>query len=256
MLLEVGVQRACDEEEGESLLRRVAGRLVDLLEQGALSARDRAEAGDVLGQLGDPRFDPARFHLPRAYRGEPEPLAGFIEIPAGPFVMGSREREDEMGNPERLEIPYRYWIGRYPVTVRQVETFVEAGGYDDETWWTALGWEWRHGRWDSRPEAEALRDWLRSRPAELRGAPVGWDWQRPLANRAVTGVSWFEAMAYCAWLDAQLRASDQELFSIPEGLPGPPAHRGRVGKGRPPCRRPPFPLGGRRLGRGPGQYLR
>ena len=98
--------------------------------------------------------------------------------PLGPFVMGSRQGDDqaspdEMGNPERREFLTDTWIGRYPVTVRQFEAFVEAGGYADETWWTALGWEWRHGRWDSRPEAEALRDWLRSRPAELRGAPMG-----------------------------------------------------------------------------------
>jgi formylglycine-generating enzyme required for sulfatase activity len=46
---------------------------------------------------------------------------------------------------------------------------------------------------------------------------MGWDAQKPFANRPVTGVSWFEAMAYCAWLDARLRGSDQTGFSLPEG---------------------------------------
>ncbi len=75
----------------EALLKRVRRWLVQLTEGGYLAPRERAEAGDVLGQLGDPRFDPACYYLPSRYRGQPEPRHGFVELPAGRFVMGSRK---------------------------------------------------------------------------------------------------------------------------------------------------------------------
>lgn len=60
-----------------------------------MESRERREAGDILGRLGDPRFDAEVFHLPRCYRGSPEPLLGFIEVRSDSFTMGS-EAEDKM----------------------------------------------------------------------------------------------------------------------------------------------------------------
>lgn len=194
---------------GRELLDRVQDRLAVLVEGGHLSARERAEVGDLLGRLGDPRFDPDRYFLPRCYRGEPEPFHGFVEIPAGPFAMGSREGDketdgDEVGNPETLTIPYRYWMARYPVTVAQYSCFVDAGGYEDVAWWTGTGWAWRKGEWNSQVEDDTYKRWLALRPAELRGAPMWWDGQLSVSNHPVTGVSWFEAVAYGNWLSARL----------------------------------------------------
>ncbi len=215
-LLELGLGRARDTERGERLLQRVRDRLADLVEGGHLSPRERADAGDVLGKLGDPRFDASLFFLPARYRHQPEPLAGFVEIPPGPFVMGSKKgdkeaRDNEFGNPERLEIKYPYWLARYPVTVAQYAEFVAQGGYDSDQWWTKTGWDWRRGEWDSTAE-DYLRDWLKQRPKELRGKPFRWDEQAPYPNRPVMNVSWFEAMAYCKWLDAQLRLASSPLL--------------------------------------------
>ncbi len=220
VLLEVGLNRIQDSAHGKSLLERVRRRLTELVETGALSARERAEAGDVLGQLGDPRFDPTRFYLPCTYRGQPEPLAGFIEIPPGPFVMGSQEGdkdawEDKSGNPAMLTTDYRYWLARYPVTVAQFQCFIEAGGYEDSAWWTPTGWSWRQGHWDNQVEEDWLRDRLRSRPVELRQAPMEWNVQRAYPNRPVVNVCWFEAMAYCRWLEAQVKAA--QVLPLPDG---------------------------------------
>jgi hypothetical protein len=74
----------------------VSSGLTDLLEQSALSARERAEARDLLGELGDLRFDPDRYFLPCRYRGQPEPLAGFVEIPPGSFVMGEDDEAQHL----------------------------------------------------------------------------------------------------------------------------------------------------------------
>ena len=95
------------EQDYEALLRRTRRWLERLVEEGRLAAPERAEAGDVLAQLGDPRFDPQRFYLPCRFRSEPEPFLGLVEIPPGPFAMGSRKGEkeaddDEYGNPKIL----------------------------------------------------------------------------------------------------------------------------------------------------------
>jgi hypothetical protein len=169
-LLEIGVSRLEDNEQGQELLKRVRTRLVSLLERGELSARERAEAGDALGQLGDPRFDPKLFYLPCRYKNKPEPLAGFVEIPAGPFVMGSRKDDDEaandeFGNPDKLNIDYPYWIARYPVTVAQYAVFVADG----------------------------------------REEPDDWNDQLRFPNRPVVYVTWHDARTYCDWLNGKLQ---------------------------------------------------
>jgi hypothetical protein len=83
VLEEIGLNRVQDRKMGSDLLERVRLRLADLLRAGALSARERASAGDTLDRLGDPRFRPDAWFLPN------EPLLGFVEIPAGPFRMGT-----------------------------------------------------------------------------------------------------------------------------------------------------------------------
>jgi formylglycine-generating enzyme required for sulfatase activity len=161
----------------------------------------------VLGQLGDPRFG-GPLLLPCRFRGQPEPLPGplagplpgLVEVPAGPFVMGSpkydRESyDDEHGNPPTLTMPHRYWINRYPVTVGQFAAFIEAGGYRERRWWTQIGW-----------------DWLQQDP---RNAPAGWMEQHPYSSRPVVMVTWYEAMAYAAWVDAAVRG--QEGAPLPAG---------------------------------------
>ena len=52
----------------------------------------RASAGTALGRLGDPRFNEQAWFLPAAGAGgSPEPLLGFVEVPAGDFWMGSNK---------------------------------------------------------------------------------------------------------------------------------------------------------------------
>jgi len=104
-LLEMGLNRVRLRERGRELLERVQLRLLGLVEKGLLTAKERVRCGDVLGKLGDPRFDPERLFLPRWFHGKPEPRFGFVEIRKGLFVMGSSPEEIEALKQEEHGLP-------------------------------------------------------------------------------------------------------------------------------------------------------
>jgi formylglycine-generating enzyme required for sulfatase activity len=108
-------------------LERVRQWLVGTLDHEALLPVDRAQAGDALAQLGDPRFRADAWYLPD------EPFFGFVKIEAGEFCMGSDARKDTLARDEefpqhRLHLP-GYYIARYPVTVAQFQAFVSDSDY-------------------------------------------------------------------------------------------------------------------------------
>jgi Sulfatase-modifying factor enzyme 1 len=73
-------------------------------------------------RLGDPRFHVDAWYLPD------EPLLGFVEIPEGPFLMGSKKGDLRVRKNELDQHPVtlpRYYIARYPVTVAQFQAFVQ-----------------------------------------------------------------------------------------------------------------------------------
>ena len=102
-----------------------------------------------------------------------DPQLGFVDIPAGPFTMGSdpavdprafeNERWSRNRTQGRVDLP-TFAIGRYEVTVAQFRAFaIDAGvGVDAEA---------------------------------LRGSP----------DHPVGSVSWPDALRYCRWLEATLR---------------------------------------------------
>jgi formylglycine-generating enzyme required for sulfatase activity/nucleoside phosphorylase len=223
VLLEMGVNRVQDKEDGKKLLTHVCQQLTALLKHGMLTPRERAEAGDVLGQLGDPR--PGVGVISAKDSAVDLPDIDWVEIPAGPFIMGGRE-DDKLAqkgeNPaHKLELP-AFRISRYPITNAQYKPFVEDKGYDEPQWWTKEGWAWRQGR--TRPNLEAIDNedlkkrhtkWLDKRPVDKRHHPFWWDdprWNVP--NRPVIGVTWYEALAYCRWLETRLRAADVKTAAI------------------------------------------
>jgi formylglycine-generating enzyme required for sulfatase activity len=128
---------------------------------------------------------PPRILLP----GDPLPawVPAMIEIPAGPFLMGSSAADtmayDDEKPQHRLELP-TYGIGKTPVTNAQFRPFVEGDGYTNPDYWTEAGWRWR--------EKDKIIK------------PAYWDntkWNGD--DYPVVGISWFEAVAYCRWLAAQ-----------------------------------------------------
>ncbi len=201
----------------------------------AFTPKARLEAGVALGRLGDPRpgvgVDPQT--------GLPDIL--WVEVPAGPFWMGSTDEEVERWktwvrgkvedgtytaerlSPEDLLEIFGAWlegergqhpldlpafqISRYPITNAQYRCFMEAGGYDDPAWWggeESPGWTWRQGepRW----------------PWQRTDRPDFWDDPRFNGpNQPVVGVTWYEAMAFCRWLTERLRPHVGAQCAAPPG---------------------------------------
>ena len=95
-------------------------------------------------------------------------MLGFVEVPEGPFLMGSdkekdREAYDDEQPQHEVEVP-KFYIGCYPVTVAQYRAFVENSGHKPEN------------------------------PDCLKG----------LDNHPVVHVTWHESLAYCKWLNDML----------------------------------------------------
>jgi formylglycine-generating enzyme required for sulfatase activity/energy-coupling factor transporter ATP-binding protein EcfA2 len=197
---------ACLEDVGDTGVGRLAAGEVT---QALLAAwRNRAlppavqrDAGFSLGRLG----------------WAPDDLDAFVPIPARPFLYGDNKR--------RLTIDQPFAVARYPVTNRQYRRFVDAGGYQQRQWWSADGWAWRTGTYDTRAPQE-YKNWLAKRLVEKRNLPFYWNdpkWNNPLAP--VVGVTWFEAEAYCSWLSVELKRpirlpAEEEWERVARGTDG------------------------------------
>ncbi len=96
---------------------------------------------------------------------------GFVKIPAGEFIIGSKSRVDNMATddemPQHVLEVSDYFIMRFPVTVAQYKQFMDAAGHRTPLFW-------KNGQY----------------PAEK-------------ADHPVTGVSFGDATAFCVWARQQ-----------------------------------------------------
>jgi len=84
----------------------------------------------------------------------------------------------------------RYRLGRYPVTNAEYRRFIDDHGYENPRHWTSRGWTERERRGWREPT------YWREPPWNLDDVPV-------------TGVSWWEALAYAVWINATLPTEAQ-----------------------------------------------
>ncbi|HJP87860.1 MAG TPA: SUMF1/EgtB/PvdO family nonheme iron enzyme [Candidatus Limnocylindrales bacterium] len=135
---------------------------------------------------------------------------GQVWVPGGTFTMGSDDIDATpppwAANEARTERPAHevnlsrgYWIDTTEVTVASFTEFKNAGGYDDESLWSAEGWQWR-----KRQGTKALPD-----PC-LQQAP----------DEPQVCVTWYEAEAYAHWRGGRLPTEAEWEFAArgPESL--------------------------------------
>jgi len=192
-LLEMRLPQKSDDVFYTTIIKRVAKWLAQLLEGSHLTPRERAEAGNTLAKLGDPRPGVVPLSHLGAPFGDDKRLGVrvnllFCEIPAGKFLMGSKEGDEGSYDDEypqfEYDIPYNYFMSRYPVTNAQFDLFVnDPQGYKSNGWWTKAGLDWRKDR----------------REHNRYGGVFS------LPNHPVVGVTWYEAHAFCNWLTNQFQ---------------------------------------------------
>ena len=132
------------------------------------SAVNMERASRLTASFGDPSsFRSDAWFLPD------EELLGFVEVPAGPFLMASDPAIDPLAfdnewwpgaSPQMTVDLVAFYVGRYEVTVAQFAAFVEETGY-------------------------------RTDPAAFQRPP----------DHPVAAVSWTDALAYSRWLETTLR---------------------------------------------------
>jgi eukaryotic-like serine/threonine-protein kinase len=109
-----------------------------------------------------------------------EAVEGMVWVPAGTVTV--------KGEAVALD---GYWIDRFEVTNRDFARFVAAGGYEDESYW-------REALEAGRLRFERVGRDFRDRTG--RPGPAGWRLGHPPEGEEdlpVTGISWYEAAAYC-----------------------------------------------------------
>jgi formylglycine-generating enzyme required for sulfatase activity len=162
--------------------KRLQDWLVAALRSADRPAKERTRAGSALALVGDPRRGVG-------LREDGLPDIVWCEVPAGPFLMGSTNKDEQAWDDEKPQheqvISKPYAISRYPITNAQYTAFVQAGGYAEHCYWTEAGWAWC--------EREGLTG------LEEYGMPFS------LPNHPVVGVSWYEMVAFCRWLTDELK---------------------------------------------------
>jgi formylglycine-generating enzyme required for sulfatase activity len=99
-------------------------------------------------------------------------------VPSNAYAIGGWDKDEPVT--EHTLAPF--WIARLPITAAQFARFV-AEGYRNNEFWTSNGLEWRGERIEP-------------------GRRI--DLAYSAANRPVVNITWYEAMAFCAWLSAEL----------------------------------------------------
>jgi len=199
-------------QASETARRTIATTLIARMTADQQVPVARAQAGDALSRLGDPRpgvgVDPTT--------GLPDIV--WRDVPSGPFTMGSADDDERAYGDEKPQhrnesVTEGYLIGRYPITNAQFAAFVEAGGYQERRYWMEAGWERKERAGWTGP-----RDY---------GEPYN------LLNHPVVGVSWYEAVAFCHWLTERLRQSGElgagEEITLPAESQWEKAARGADG---------------------------
>jgi len=196
------------------ILAHAQNDMVEFISNTELPISARASAGLALAKLGDPRFRSDAWYLPD------DPMLGFIEIPAGSFIMGTREEVitsliDEFGVGSDWE---GQTLGAMLSEEPNIEELIREMGLGDG--WEELDSKVLMRQWYRREipqhELELSAYYIARFPVtnaqfgafikESGHKPEVPDGYHGISNHPLAHVTWLDSTRYCCWLTEILRS--------------------------------------------------
>jgi iron(II)-dependent oxidoreductase len=205
--------------DARAFIERVRAESLELLDRIDLDERDpllcgafvfglvaQHEQQHVETMLGTLQLRKAEY--PFSDEPAPPPAASrpaevFVE--EGPFVLGTSDEPWAYDNEQpahELTLP-AFWIDAAPVTNRAFDEFIEAGGYEDPSFWSEMGWSWQSEARFSHPQF-----WKRNGDGSWDRVRFGRREPLPL-DEPVQHVCWYEADAYARWTGKRLPTEEE-----------------------------------------------
>jgi gamma-glutamyl hercynylcysteine S-oxide synthase len=156
----------------------------------------------------------------------PAPRPRQVTIPAGIATLGQlRGAPNTFGwdnefDLHRVEVP-SFSIDVFPVTNHEYLKFVQAGGYQDASYWRPDDWEWKR-----QENLEHPHFWIRKSTVPATDPDAAWEYQGmfgavPLPPSWPVYVSYAEANAFAQWAGKKLPAEAQWHRAAYAGRQGP-----------------------------------
>jgi len=168
--------------------RHLIDEIISKMRQGHRSPVIKDSLWNVLGLFGDTR---PGVNISKD-TGLPDIL--WCHVPEGKFWMGSDKKDKQAESDElpldELDLP-AFYMSSYPVTNVQFHSFVKDHGYEKSQYWTEA------------IEAKVWRDSQFVGQFDKKARPKPYDFGEPfnLPNHPVVGITWYEALAFCRWIE-------------------------------------------------------
>ncbi len=199
--------------EARAYVKQVREKAFDVLEHAPMEGRRLTEQAFAFGMITqhEQQHDETMLATHQLRKGDPvlhapEPpparsgtLPREVLVPGGAFTMGTSAEPWALDNerPAHEIAVDAFWMDTVPVTGGAFSEFLDAGGYDDEQWWSPAGWAYRQDNGITAP-----RFWKREQDGWWR-TRFG-VYERIPADEPVVHVSYHEAEAYAAWAGRRL----------------------------------------------------